>query len=339
MITRHKKAIGIFVLFIIVAILPVFITSPYYLDLLIIIMMNGILAMTFLVMLRTGLISMAIAAFWGIGAYASAMLVTKLSLSFWLSLPAATIITALFALVLGAVLIRNAGFTFVILTTVIGMLFGVAVGNIEWLGAYNGISNVPPPNPINLPFLPPIEFVSKVEFFYLALFLAIISILIIRAFYAAWTGRAWTAIGLNLKLAESLGINTFRYKLLGFVVASAIAGLMGSFYVHYQSFVQPQTFNIFATIYLQIYAILGGIGYAITGPIIGSVIMTLLPEFLRVTKEAGQVFFGALVILLILFLPKGLLSLTAKPAVVGFFNRIGKMIAGTPPVKDKTGKA
>jgi branched-chain amino acid transport system permease protein len=334
-IMHKKKVIGLAVLFVIVALIPLFIKSPYYQDLIIIWMVNSILAMTFLILLRTGLISMAIAAFFGIGGYASAMLATRLSLSFWLCLPVAALITIIFALIFALPLIRNTGFTFVILTTVIGMVFGVAVGNIEWLGAYNGISNIPPPNPVMIPLLPPIEFVSKVPFFYLALLLSMVCILIISAFYAAWTGRAWTAIGLNQRLAESLGINVFRYKLIGFIVASGIAGIMGSFYAHYQSYIQPETFNIFYTIYLQIYAILGGIGYSIVGPVFGTALLTFIPEFLRITREYGTVFVGALVILLIMFLPRGLLSFVEKPAVVRWFTGIRKAVISIMSLKSK----
>jgi branched-chain amino acid transport system permease protein len=339
MISRYAKPTGIIAAFIFFALIPLFVKSPYRLDLIIIMMMNAVLAMTFLILLRTGLISMAIAAFWGAGAYASALLATKLGLSFWISLPAAGLITGAIALILGYPLLKNAGFTFVILTSVIAMLFGVAVGNISAIGGYNGIHDIPPPDTIHVPFLPPLAFVSKVQYFYLALFLAIVSIIIIQAFYSAWTGRAWKAIGLNSRLAQSIGVDVFRYKLIGFVVAASIAGLMGSFYAHYESFVQPDTFGMFSTIYLQIYAILGGIGYAIAGPIFGSVIMTFFPELIRVSREFGPIFLGILVILMILFLPHGLLSLTERPAIRQFFGRLARAPVAAAQVKSESEKA
>lgn len=302
-------------------------------------MLNSVLAMTFLLMLRTGLISMAIVSFYGIGAYASTMLVTKLGLSFWISLPASALIAVLIALVFSLPLIKYTGFTFVILTSVIGMMFGIAVGNIEWLGGYNGISSIPPPDPIKIVSLPALEFVSKVHFFYLALFLSVIAIVIMRAFYAAWTGRAWTAIGLNQQLAESLGINVFRFKLAGFLLASGIAGLLGSFFAHYQGFIQPESFGIFSTIYLQIYAILGGIGFPISGPIVGTAVMTFFPEVLRFTREAGNIFLGAIIILIILFLPQGLLSIYTKPVVKRCFNLIGESVGKKVSIRNKIKKS
>jgi branched-chain amino acid transport system permease protein len=340
--TRHIKLIGSIVVVILFALIPLFIHSPYYLDLPITVIVNAILAMTFIMMLRTGLISLGIVAFWGVGAYASAILVMKLGLSFWLSLPASALITGVIALGIGALLIGSGsgGLAFVMLSSVIGMLFTVVIGNIAYLGGYSGIPNIPPPNPIRIPFLPPIEFVSKVQYFYLALVLLVVVILISKAFYWAWTGRAWTAVGLSPRLAESIGINVFRYKLLAFVVASSIAGLMGSFYAHYQGFILPDSFGMWQNIYVQLYAILGGMGYAILGPLLGSAVMTFLPEFMRIANVIAPIITGAILILLILFLPQGLLGLLEwRTVAVERAVKIGKTIESLLPTGRGGGKA
>lgn len=318
-IIRHKSLTGLIVAVIIFALIPLLTRSPYYLDLLIMLLVNALLAMTFIMMLRTGLINMGLSAYWGLGAYASTLLSMKAHLSFWLCLPASALILGVFALGLGALLIGSgsAGFAFVILSGVIGMLFTVAVGNISFLGGYNGFANIPPPDPIRLPFLPPIEFVSKIQYFYLALGLFVVAVLIINAFYSTWTGRAWKAIGLNPRLAESMGVNLFRYKLLSFVVSCCIIGLIGSFYAHYEGYVTPDAYSMWMNIYIQMYAILGGTGYATLGPVIGSAVMTFLPEVLRMTKEVSPIFIGIVLMLLILFLPEGLLGLLGwRTAVV-----------------------
>lgn len=341
-ITRHKRLFSLIVAVIIFALIPLFVHSPYYLHLIIMMVVNAILAMAFIMMLRTGLINMGLVAFWGVGAYASTMLVMKLHLSFWLSLPASALITGLIALGIGYLLIGSGagGFAFVMLSSVIGMLFTVAIGNISFLGGYNGIANIPPPDPIRIPFLPPIEFVSKAPYFYLALFLLVVVILLSNAFYSAWTGRAWTAIGLNPRLAESIGVNIFRYKLLSFVVASSILGLIGSFWAHYGGFVIPTTFSMWGNIYVQIYAILGGIGYATLGPLAGSAVMTFLPEMIRMTQEVAPVFTGAILVLLILFLPKGLLSLVDQQGVIGKnVIKLGKAIGFSLSNRRKAGNA
>jgi branched-chain amino acid transport system permease protein len=331
-LARHRRLFGFIILGVFFALIPLWVKSPYRIDLLIVVMINAALAMTFVMMLRTGLISLCIAAFWGIGAYASAMLVIHGHLSFWLSLPLSTLITAAFAFAIGYVIIKNAGFTFIILTTVIGMLFVVVVGNIAWLGGYSGVPNIPPPNPINLGPLGSIVFDEKVDFFYLALFLFVLIVLVVNAFYSSWAGRAWNAIGLNPRLAQSMGVNVFRYRLLSFVVACAIAGLVGSFYAHYQTFIIPTAFNLFPkTIYIQVYAVLGGVGYATMGPIVGAALLTFFPEFVSVAEEKSIIIVGAMLLLVIVFLPKGLLSLSEyAPRIMAWLRRSPEKVVAEP---------
>lgn len=306
---RSGKLIGLIVLGVILVLVPWLVHSPYHMHLLITVGIYAVLAMTFIFLLRTGLITLAIAAFWGIGAYSSALLTMRLGLSFWLALPLSTIITGIIGFCIGYILVRNPGFAFIILTISFGMAIVHVFGTFDVFGGYVGITRIPEPDPITLPFLAPIEFTSKTPYYYLMLFLVLIVVLALYAFYSAWTGRAWRAIGLNPRLAESLGVNLFRYRLVAFVIASAAAGLMGSFYAHYMQSLVPGAFGIFKTIYVHIYAILGGIGFAISGPVIGAFIMTIVPEFLRVVREFEPIFTGLFLILLVLFLPNGLLGL------------------------------
>jgi branched-chain amino acid transport system permease protein len=308
-IVRFQKAIAWIFLFIFFASIPLLVHSPYYLHLIIITGMNAVLAMTFIMMLRTGLISLAIAAFWGIGAYACSTLVMKADLSFWLSLPCAALITGIIACAIGFLVVRNPGFGFLILTAIIGMIIGLVFGNIKWLGGFTGFEYIPRPDPIVLPFLAPIPFTSKIPYFFVMFFIFILVSLSFWALYSSSTGRAWMAIGLNPRLAESIGVNVFRYRWIAFVIASTVAGLEGGFYAHYIGSINPNAFNIFKTINIHIYAILGGISFPFLGPIIGTFIMTFVPETLRIAKEIEPILTGALLILLIIFLPGGILSL------------------------------
>jgi branched-chain amino acid transport system permease protein len=147
------------------------------------------------------------------------------------------------------------------------------------------------------------------------------------AFNAAWTGRAWVAIGMNRRLAGTLGINAFRYKIAAFVLASAIAGLVGSFYAHYMTFIHPNTFGIWTVVYIQIYAIMGGIGHVIAGPLIGAAIMTFFPELIRQTQNLAPLIVGLLLIVLIIFLPQGLLSIPQRwPILTIWLSKLGNAI-------------
>lgn len=293
----------------ILLLLPLVLRNPYHMHLLIMAGMNAVLAMTFIFLLRTGLISIAIAAFWGIGAYASALLAVKLHMPFWLAMPSATIIAGVVACLTGFILVRRPGFSFIIQTMVFSFIIVLVFGNFDFFGRYEGIFNIPRPDPIPVPLFGTVDFASKVPFYYLMLILIFLVGIAFRAFYAAWSGRACRAIDLSPRLAESLGVNLFRYRLLAFVVASSAAGLMGSFFAHFYGSIVPSTFDAIKTINVQVYAILGGIQFSFLGPVIGSLLMTLVPEVLRITKEVEPVFTGLLVILLAMFLPDGLLGL------------------------------
>lgn len=303
------KLAGIIILALFLIVVPFIIRSPYYIHLLIMAGINSVLAMTFILMLRTGLITIAIAGFWGIGAYASTLLSTRLGLSFWLSLPASTIITGIFAFFIGYPLVTKGGMGFAILTLLFNFIIILVFGNFDFFGGYQGIYNIPRPSPIYLPFLGYLKFSTKVPYYYLMLILVLIVIFSFLGLYHSRIGRAWRAIGLSPRLAESMGVNLFRYRLGAFVISAATAGLMGSFFVHYYGSIIPSTFDPYKTLYIHIYAILGGVGFAFSGPIIGSLFMVIVPEILRIAKEAEPIFTGLLVVLLVMFLPDGLMGL------------------------------
>lgn len=328
-VIKRKRLISYLIGIIAFGLIPLFTQSPYYLDLFIMVIVYGLLAMTFIMMLRTGLMSLGIAAFWGIGSYASAVLSVKMGVPVWVCLPVSGLVAGAVAFGIGYIIIGKAGsgFTFVILSAIMGMLFRVLMGSIDYVGGYYGMGDIPAPETINLPFLPAIAFDSKIPFFYLALLMLVVIILILNAFYSGWAGRAWRGIGMNPRLAESLGINIFRYKLFAFVLASAIAGIAGSFFAHYHGFIIPDTYDMWVNMYIQIYAILGGLGFVIMGPLVGSGLMTFVPEMLRVTQEIAPIYMGALLVLLILFQPKGILGLwDRRQQLARGLNKLGRKL-------------
>jgi len=334
----YTKTTFVCLLILIGVILPVIVKNSYYLHLLIMVGINTVLAITFTFLFRMGLINMAIAAFWGIGAYASALLVTKLGISFWPALPLSALTAGTVALIIGFLLIRVPSNGFVILGIVVGMVAVLAFGTFKVFGGYVGITSIPPPNPLSLPFGRQIEFSSKTAYYYLMFAILLGVTAIYSALNAAWSGRAWRAIGLSPGLAETLGIDTYKYRLIGFAVAGATAGLVGSFYGHYVGGFVPGSFDIFKTIYIQVYAIVGGLGSLILGPLLGSVIMTLLPEVMRIASLIQPVIFGLLLIVLMIFLPSGLFGLLeSQKRDATARRRSGQMnITATSPVDDES---
>jgi len=304
---RIKEVTLFIALGIILLLLPLIIKSPYQMHLIIMLCINIVLGMSFAMLFSTGLITIGAAAFWAVGAYASALLVMNLDLSFWLALPLASIITGMIGLVLGSIIVRAPGVAFVVQTMVINMIVVQALGQIGFLGGWGGILGIPRPNPIAS-----IKFVSKTHYYYLILFLLLLTVAVFYGLYSSRIGRAWRSIRLNPRLAQTLGIDLFRYRLLAFIIASMSAGLVGSFYAHYFGTIEPGTFSVFKSIYIQIYGILGGLNFYLMGPIIGALIMTLVPEFLRIGKEIEPILTGGILILLVIFLPGGILSLPER---------------------------
>jgi branched-chain amino acid transport system permease protein len=295
------------------AFLPAFTDSRYFMHLIIMTCINIMLGLSFSMLFSTGLITMGAAGFWGIGAYTSALLVMKAGLSFWIALPLAALMAAFVAFVVGIVIVRAPGVAFIIQTMVVNMILVQVFGHFEFFGGWAGLLDIPAPNPIG-----PITFTSKTANYYLILVLLLANILGFYALYTSRVGRAWSAIRLNARLAETLSVDIFRYRLAAFVISAAGAGLAGSFYAHYFQTLEPNMFNVFKSIYVQIYSILGGLNFYILGPVIGAAIITFVPELLRVGKEIEPIMTGTVLLFLVIFLPGGILSL---PERVRFFRK------------------
>ena len=304
------------VIFVLALFIPAFVRSPYYLNIIIMSMMSAGLAIAFLLALRPGLVNMSLPAFWGVGAYFTAVMARDTNLSSWAILPLAVLFTAVLAFGMGYLLIggsANSGFSFVMLSQVVCMVFTQLVTNIKYLGGVIGFT-VPAPDAIKLPFLGEIAFRGdKVAYFYYMLILFAVIVLVVKCLYASAVGRAWSTIGMSGNLADAIGVNRFRYKLAAYVTSSVIVGTLGCYYVTYQQYIMPDNYSMWQNIYIQIYAILGGVEFEVLGPVVGGTAMNILPELMRVMKTLSPLITGVLLILLIQFLPQGLLSLTHIP--------------------------
>jgi len=307
---QTSRVIILFIFLILLVMLPLVVTNYYWQHLLIMSLVASVLGMTFsMIFCCAGMVTLGTGAFIAIGAYASTLLVMKLGLSFWLALPFAVIITAMFSFAFGLVAIRNPGVAFVLLTMIFAEIITQVTGQISFFGGWGGFIMIPRPNPIG-----PIKFTGKLPFYYLMLFLCLLVVLVFQALYTSRIGKVWRAISLSPHLAQTVGINVYRYRLLAFVIASSAAGLAGSFYAHYAQTLAPSTFGGFFSILVQLYPILGGINFYILGPALGATIMTIVPEFLRITKEIEPIITGLLVLIIVLFYPGGILgSITQLP--------------------------
>ncbi len=290
--------------------LPVFVQAKYPLHLLIMVGIWSIAASGLnLILGYTGQGSLGHAAFFGIGAYASALLMLKLGLSFWFALPLACCTAALFGFLIGLPALRTRGSYFAIATLGFNIIITIIIEHWEGFtqgGA--GISGIPKPDPLDLPFVGKLPFTSMAAQYYLVLFFLVLTLFLIHRIVHSPVGKTYLAIRGGEPLAESLGINAMGNKLVSFTTSAFFAGLAGSLYASYHGFISPDTSNFHIGFDLLIYLLVGGVS-TMAGPIIGAVIMTLIPESLQFLLEYRIIFYGGFLILIVIFLPKGLVGL------------------------------
>lgn len=262
----------------------------------------------------TGQISLGHAAFVGIGAYTSAILVTRLGFSFWLSIPFAGLVAAAAGMVIGIPSLRVKGLYLCIATLAAQFIFEFIF--IHWESMTKGITgiHVPPPKIGNF------EFTTEKEFYWITLFFVILAVGYARNLVRSRMGRAFVAIRDRDLSAEIIGINLFRYKLSAFAVSSFYAGVAGALWVTFLKVVTPDHFPFILSIQYLAMIIVGGLG-SILGSIFGAVFMTLIPEVLNYLSEVVKVYapgkeeifvplkeviFGVLIVLFLIFEPRGL---------------------------------
>lgn len=302
-----KKRLSSWSLFIIIAVFPFFTQDPYVLNILITTGIWTVAAWGVRLIMSTGQLTLGHAAYMAIGAYASALLVMRVGLSFWIAFPLAGIISALVALLIGYPTLRIKGVYFSIITFAFAEIIRLII--IHWpslLGGYGGLANIPAPHPFMT-----IRFTSRLPYYYLLLALVLVTYLVMVRIDQSRLGKIFSSIHESDTLAESIGINIMKYKIIAFCIGCFFAGLSGSFYAHYFNFTSPEFFTIWQSIYCLIFVLVGGAG-SVFGPLLGSFFLTLIPEILRVAKEFEPVIYAIILILIMFLLPGGLISLPAR---------------------------
>jgi branched-chain amino acid transport system permease protein len=249
---------------------------------------NAMLALSIYVTLSCGLLSLANAAFMGIGAYAASLISMQTGLSFPLALLAAGILPALVALVIGLPTLRLSGVYLAMATLGFGEVVRVVILNLQITGGPMGINGIP----------------QKTEFWHIALLLCI-TLFVLARMRRSKIGRAFEAIKADEVAARLMGINVAAYKLLAFVTGAVIAGIAGGLNAHYTFTIGPGNYAFENAVDILTMAVFGGTSNLI-GPTIGATILTLLPEVLRQLKDFRLAFNGLILIVVILYLPKGI---------------------------------
>ena len=261
-----------------------------------------------LVMGYCGQFSFGQAAFYGIGAYTSALLARDLGAPFWVTLPASTLVAAAFGALLGIPALRLAGH-FLAVTTIAFQVI-VTLVLTQWhgfTGGTAGITGIPSPPPIHALGRTWVSFDSPQGYYHLSLVVALVVVTLARRLTTTRLGHEWLAVREDELLAKTLGINTTKVKLLAFTLGAGVAGSAGSLIAHYLRNVHPSEFTIWTSAEIVAMVILGGRG-TFLGPILGALVLTTLPEYLRFAKDYKLVLFGLTLIVMTAFLPQGVLG-------------------------------
>lgn len=305
------KFVGCVALLVLALVTPLITQSDYLVRSLILSYLFSILTLGFALVWATGRLTLGQAGFFAIGAYFSTVVVTRLGVSFWLALPLSGIVASIFGLMIGLAILRRGGITFLMLTWASAEVIRLVISNEQQvLGGRIGLVGIPAPNPISVFGLGIIDFtVSNIPYYYLVLLLLLVTLLFLWRLYNSRFGRIFHSLSQNDLLSRSVGVDIAGYRLLAFSIAAFFAGLAGSFYAHYMSYLDPDYFTLMTSVTIQVYAVVGGIFNFISGPLVGTILLSLLVQYLRGWIIYEAIIYGVILIIVGLFLPRGLVSL------------------------------
>ncbi|RMV37076.1 High-affinity branched-chain amino acid ABC transporter [Pseudomonas savastanoi pv. phaseolicola] len=272
-----------------------------------------------------GLLDLGYVGFYAVGAYSYALLSHYYGLGFWICLPIAGLMAALFGFLLGFPVLRLRGDYLAIVTLGFGEIIRIFLRNLtELTGGPNGISNIDKPTFFGLTFERkaaegmqtfheffglPYNSINKVVFLYLiALLLALAALFVINRLLRMPIGRAWEALREDEIACRALGLNPTVIKLSAFTLGAAFAGFAGSFFAARQGLITPESFTFIESAIILAIVVLGGMGSQL-GVILAAIVMILLPELMREFSDYRMLMFGALMVLMMIWRPQGFLPM------------------------------
>jgi branched-chain amino acid transport system permease protein len=306
--------------FLVMCVIP-FVGSPYLVN----IMTSALIYITLglglnIVVGVSGLLNLGYVAFYAIGAYTYALLGHYFGLSFWICLPLGALLSTLMGLLLGLPIIRLSGDYLAIVTLSFGEITRLILTNLDVTRGPRGISGIKPPSlfGINLNG-PPKAFLVKtigltpdldmnrVLIYFIILALVALTVICVYRLENSRLGRAWLALREDEIACQAMGINRTRAKLTAFALGSTWAGLAGVVFASQITFINPSSFSFMESIMILSIVVLGGMD-SIPGVIIGAAVLILLPEQLRAFSNYRMLIFGALMVLMMVFRPGGLIQ-------------------------------
>ena len=282
---------------------PIVFSSQYIISIGINCLMYAVLAISLnLITGYMGITSLGHAGFMGVGAYTAAILSTRFNVGFIFTFIAATIVASLFGILLGLPTLRIKGRYLAIVT--LGFCEIMRIIELNWMSLTRGpmgISGIPRMSLFGYTFNKPIDK------YYVILVLLIITVYIVNSIMNSRIGRAISSIRDDEIAADAMGINVYKYKIIGFAISAGLAGLAGAYYAHYMGFIDPNAFTFDQSILILSMTIMGGMA-SIPGSIIGASFLSILPEVLRSVADYRQIVYGLLLAITMVLKPSGLLG-------------------------------
>ncbi|MFQ3620648.1 MAG: branched-chain amino acid ABC transporter permease [Spirochaetales bacterium] len=307
----NLKTLGLALGFILLVSFPYIVPSPYFVRVAIMCGIYMILASSLNIVIGfTGMFSLGHGAFYGIGAYTSALLALNLHWPFWVTFPLGGALAALFGVLIGVATLRLRQIFLAFTTLGFGEITRILI--LNWDSLTRG--------PMGLPGIPIPTFFgtrfSQAGFYYFILLFTVLVVGFIYRLYNSKIGRAFIAIREDEVAAAHMGIHLFAHKTLAFSIACAIAGLAGAFYAHFARFISADQFGGNESFAILTMVALGGTG-SIVGPLLGAAVLIIFPELFRFLAQYRMVLYGAILIFVIVVKPGGIVGVRGvfeKPA-------------------------
>jgi len=300
MMSRTQK-VALAVLVLLLIAFPL-LANPYVTQVAITTLTYSMLGLACAFSMRVGLPRIDIAAWWGVGGYTTALLMND-GLSFWLAALIAGIIAVILGWVAFSLVLPRGILHFFIFCMFCLLLAPNLLPFIRFVPFLRGSGGIVP-----APTIGAFELVIKRDLYYLGLAFLALTLLAHHLLYNSKIGRAWNAINSSLALARSVGIDVVKYRMANILIGNFFIALTGSYFVAYYRGATPLMFGLQSGVLIMVYPFIGGINHSLLGSILGALITSFIPDYFNYAKEYQVIFTSAIVILILIFLPHGILG-------------------------------
>jgi branched-chain amino acid transport system permease protein len=253
-----------------------------------------------------GQFNLALGALWGAGAYTAALLLTNWGVPFWINLPLSIIVAAILAAFVGLPSFKVRSHYLALVTIALGEAMNLVLVNEDKItGGALGINRIPMPKFFGFPIN------TDERYYYIILIMVILGYLVGRQIVSHRIGRAFRALRDDFQAARAMGVNTGYYQILAFAISGAYAGAAGALYAQLNTYISPDIFTFNSALIVLTMILVGGMG-SLPGSIVGTVLLLVMNEYLRVFERWQLVGYGAAIMIIVLFLPGGVVELARR---------------------------